>query len=138
MSNFILNGIAFDYWSGVVKLPTRRVAVFSPADRAFVGAQVFPLTGEAFTIKTTLFSDANLRTANSVALSGLIGRTVPIIHNSLDYASTYRVRFLVVNVVHESIDVIVAHHGHRNGQLVTLEPAGRVVTTWSLQAIPAS
>lgn len=138
MSNFIINGIAFDHWAGVVKLPTKRVAVFSPADRAFVGAQIFPVTGESFSIKTTLFSDPNLRTSNSVALSALIGRTVPIVHNGLHYAVTYRVGFLVVNVVHDSIDVLVAHHGYRNGQLVTLEPAGRVVTTWTFQAIPAS
>lgn len=138
MSNFLIDNIEFDHWDGVIKLPTKRVAVFAPADRAFTGAQIFPLTGSPFNFKTTAYGPINQRTAASITLSNKIGKTVSIIHNDLNYATLYGFRFLVLNVVHDAIDVMAAHHGYRGSTFVTFEPAGRVVSTWTLQAIPAS
>jgi hypothetical protein len=137
MSNLIIDNFSFDHWEGVVKLPTKRVAVFSPADRAFTGAQIFPITGAAFNLKTSAYMNANNRTATSVGLSNKIGRVADIVHNNLDYTLSYGFRFLILNVVHETIDVIAAHHGYRGSTFVTFEPAGRVVSTWTLQAVPA-
>lgn len=138
MSNLSIDGFEFDHWEGVVRLPTKRVAVFSPADRAFTGAQIFPLTGAPFNFKTTAYGPVNDRTAASVTLSNKIGKTVYIVHNGLNYATLYGYRFLVLGVTHEAIDVMAAHHGYRGSTFVSFEPAGRVVSNWTLQAIPAS
>ena len=142
MSSLTIGSFAVDRFRGTIQLPTVRVASYTSAHLAYAGAQLLPLYGRPFTVRTWRYDDAANRRFVANAFSSLKGEIVSLTEDGLNYGVSginvpVPVRFLVHDVVHETIDTLVHVITNRDGVDNEYSPAGRIVTDWTFQAGPA-
>lgn len=135
--SLVVNTTIFDHRVGDPPIPTLASRVFTSPLTAHVGAQVLPKASEAGTVRLTRYDPANLMYFNRDAALNMIGSVVFInVDGVAMHQWPYQVRYFVADVKLISMEVVVSHYGYRNGTLHHWRPASKVVTEWTLYAIP--
>lgn len=130
--------IIFDAYEGPVVLPRRRVATFATPQQPNAGSQVYPIAGSSFPVMTTRYEPVSLTRETATTFETMIGDIIRVIENGLDYSlMPYRIKFVIESLEHTTLDVIPRAVGRRGLANLDYSPAGRIVTQWTLRAVPA-
>lgn len=139
MTRFAIDGFDFDAGSGVIHTLERGTRVYTTPTSPHVGVQILPPRGPEFNLTLTRYCAAGEVELLTRALVAKTGHLVTIIDHQAQYIFLpWRLRFLVSRVQIDSADVIPHALTTRNGQRMSYSPAGVVVSTWTLHAVPAA
>ena len=135
--SLLIDAIVIDNFEGVIELPKLRAATFAPTRTAGVGVQLMPAVGPQFTITTRIYGAAATRRILKDGLDAKKGAVVTLIEDGLNYSITpYFLRFLVEDVRHVEAKVVARACGF-TGSAFNFSPAVRLVTEWTMRAVPA-
>ncbi|MDM4015861.1 hypothetical protein [Roseiconus lacunae] len=134
-----LTDLIFDHREGEIHLPTVSTQVFRSSANPYVGAQVLPPASRPTVLTLKRYDFPNALAVNRNAALSQVGK----VHNLIDdfginYSLLpYRLHWFVSDVRLVHADLIPAASFYRFGVLFNHSPASRVITRWTLHAIPA-
>lgn len=121
---------------GPFVLPKWRATPFVTPGTQDAGVHMQPPAGELFTRQFTRHDPSSYYQANQDVQLARIGFALSAYHAGIDYYTTYRVLFFVVDVRVVTAEIIPHASGSRFGTSYSHSPASRVVTEWDMIAVP--
>ena len=137
-SRFSISGHGFQHMEGQLPLPLQSSNVFRSAATPHIGAQLLRPASRPGSITLTRYDAANRLIPNRDLYLATINNTVEIIQDDVPYLwLPYQLRFFVTHVEIITADLIVRACRHYDGVAYDYAPASRVISKWTLYAIPA-
>lgn len=121
------------------KLPQVRPVVYTRPGTQNVGARIQPLAGVESEIRVSRIVAASSFSTEENSYRALVGTIVAFVYKSVNYASTYSVNFLILDVTIEESKVVGKVFGIDPDGSVLDESAGvKIVSRWRMIAVPSS
>lgn len=121
------------------ELPRPQVILYTRPGTANVGARVQSTVGLETEVRVVRHLAESSRLTTQAGYRSLIGTVVAYIEGAVNYATSFGVNFLVIDVtIEESATIPRAVGIDPTGSQIDIAPAGRIVSRWRMIAVPSS